>query len=153
MKPSCFSCKRHSTALTGSHPVMGDFNHRNVCWESNTAACKKSRSLWQSIEDNFLVQALDKSIRGEALLDLVLTNAEEIINGIKKRCCQKQLGTLADIELDMRHQCDQKVVKHWHRLPREVVDVTFLEVFKARLNGTLDYLIQWVATLSMALLS
>jgi len=33
------------------------------------------------------------------------------------------------------------VVKHWHRLPREVVDVPWLETFKARLDGALISLV------------
>ncbi|KFQ56708.1 hypothetical protein N334_05545, partial [Pelecanus crispus] len=33
------------------------------------------------------------------------------------------------------------VVKHWHRLPREVVDASFLETFKVRLDGALSNLI------------
>ncbi len=31
----------------------------------------------------------------------------------------------------------QRVVRHWHRLPREAVGAPSLEVFKARLDGTL----------------
>ena len=34
-----------------------------------------------------------------------------------------------------------RVVKHWHRLPREVVDAPSLETFKVRLDGTLSNLI------------
>ena len=34
-----------------------------------------------------------------------------------------------------------RVVKHWHRLPREAVDAPTLEVFKARLDGALVNLI------------
>ncbi|KFM14136.1 hypothetical protein AS27_05566, partial [Aptenodytes forsteri] len=34
-----------------------------------------------------------------------------------------------------------RVVKHWHRLPREVVDAPSLEVFKVRLDGDLSNLI------------
>ncbi|KFP95908.1 hypothetical protein N329_01197, partial [Haliaeetus albicilla] len=34
-----------------------------------------------------------------------------------------------------------RVVKHWNRLPREVVDVPSLETFKARLDGALSNLI------------
>jgi len=31
-----------------------------------------------------------------------------------------------------------RVAKHWHRLPREVVEVPSLETFKARLEGALS---------------
>ncbi|KFO98435.1 hypothetical protein N300_11071, partial [Calypte anna] len=34
-----------------------------------------------------------------------------------------------------------RVVRHWHRLPREVVDAPSLEVFKARLDGALSSLV------------
>ncbi|KFW61538.1 hypothetical protein AS28_02149, partial [Pygoscelis adeliae] len=33
-----------------------------------------------------------------------------------------------------------RVLKHWHRLPREVVDAPSLETFKARLDGALSNL-------------
>jgi len=34
-----------------------------------------------------------------------------------------------------------RVVKYWHRLPREAVDAPSLEIFKARLDGALRHLI------------
>ncbi len=34
-----------------------------------------------------------------------------------------------------------RVVKHWHRLPREVKDAPSLETFKVRLAGALSKLI------------
>ncbi|KFP20914.1 hypothetical protein Z169_05986, partial [Egretta garzetta] len=34
-----------------------------------------------------------------------------------------------------------RVVKHWNRLPREVVEAPCLETFKARLDGALSNLI------------
>ncbi|KFV52258.1 hypothetical protein N328_09268, partial [Gavia stellata] len=34
-----------------------------------------------------------------------------------------------------------RVVKHWHRLPREVVDAPSLETFKVRLDWALSNLI------------
>ncbi|GAB0180469.1 hypothetical protein GRJ2_000512200 [Grus japonensis] len=34
-----------------------------------------------------------------------------------------------------------RVVRHWNRLPREVVDAPSLEVFKARLDGALGNLV------------
>lgn len=33
----------------------------------------------KSIKNSFLIQVLDKPMRGEVLLDLVLTNVEELI--------------------------------------------------------------------------
>ncbi|KFQ38271.1 hypothetical protein N332_02714, partial [Mesitornis unicolor] len=33
-----------------------------------------------------------------------------------------------------------RVVRHWHRLPREAVDAPYLAVFKARLDGALSSL-------------
>ncbi|KFW72234.1 hypothetical protein AS28_02769, partial [Pygoscelis adeliae] len=34
-----------------------------------------------------------------------------------------------------------RVVRHWNKLPREVVDAPSLEAFKARLDGALSNLI------------
>jgi len=44
--------------------------------------------------------------------------------------------------LDIRKKFfTMRVVKHWHRLPREGVDAPSLEVFKARLDGVLSNLV------------
>ena len=39
-----------------------------------------------------------------------------------------------------------RVVKHWKRLPREVVDAPPLEAFNIRLDGALGSLMEWVTT-------
>ena len=44
----------------------------------------------------------------------------------------------------------QRVVTHWNRLPKEVVDVPSLEAFKARLDVAVGSLVQWLATLPVA---
>ncbi|KFW08514.1 hypothetical protein N327_07854, partial [Fulmarus glacialis] len=44
--------------------------------------------------------------------------------------------------LDVRKKfCMMRVVEHWHRLRREVVDAPSLETFKVRLDGPLSNLI------------
>ena len=46
----------------------------------------------------------------------------------------------------------QRVVRHWHRLPWAAVDVpSSVEMFTARLDGTLCNLSWWVAALPMAM--
>ncbi|KFQ05429.1 hypothetical protein N329_00672, partial [Haliaeetus albicilla] len=64
-----------------------------------------------------------------------------------RACCNRTRGngfTLKEgtFRLDIRNKFfTMKVVKHWNRLPREVVDAPFLEVFKARLDGALSNLV------------
>ena len=43
-----------------------------------------------------------------------------------------------------------RLARHWHRLPREVVDAPSLERFKARLDGALSNLVWWKVSLPMA---
>ena len=46
------------------------------------------------------------------------------------------------LRLDIRKKyCTMRVVRHWHRLPREAVAAPSLEVFKVRLNGALSSLV------------
>ena len=45
------------------------------------------------------------------------------------------------------HLFIQRVVMHWNRLPKEVVDAPSLEAFKARLDVALGNLVCWLATL------
>ena len=43
-----------------------------------------------------------------------------------------------------------RVVTHWNRLPKEIVDTPSLEAFKARLDVALGSLVWWLATLHIA---
>ena len=61
--------------------LMGVFSHSDILWENNMVGCKQSSRLLECVEDNFLVQVLDKPTRGKALLDL-FTSAEEIIKEV-----------------------------------------------------------------------
>jgi len=43
-----------------------------------------------------------------------------------------------------------RVVRPWHRFPREVVDAPSLEVVKAMLDGAFSILVWWKVSLPMA---
>lgn len=64
--------------------LLGDFNQPDQT-SHLTVRCKQSRRLLETISNDFLVQVSDRSARGEALLDLMLTSVEEVVKDIKIR--------------------------------------------------------------------
>lgn len=58
------------------------FNQQNVFYKGNAMGSKQSRRHLSSL-DSFLVQLLHKPTRVEVSLNLVLTNAEELIKEVK----------------------------------------------------------------------
>ena len=53
--------------------------------------------------------------------------------------------------LDVRRKFfTQRMMRHWHRLLRETVDVPSLEVFETWLDGALVSLVWWMAALNTA---
>ncbi|KAK4821784.1 hypothetical protein QYF61_002200 [Mycteria americana] len=63
--------------------LLEDFNHPNICWKSSIASCRQSRRLLECIEDNFLTQVIDSLTRRDVIPDLLVTNASELISGVK----------------------------------------------------------------------
>jgi len=62
--------------------------------------------------------------------------------------CQLRQGRF---RLDIRKKFfTQRVVTHWNRLPKEVVDTPSLEAFQARLDVALGSLVWWLVTLHIA---
>jgi len=64
-----------------------------------------------------------------------------------RSCCDRRRGYGFKLKedrfrLDIRKKfVTVRVVRHWNRMPREVVDARSLEVFKARLDGALSNLV------------
>jgi len=54
--------------------LVGDFNHPNVYWQDNIAGHKQSRRLLECMDDNFLLQVIERPMSRDAVLDLVLIN-------------------------------------------------------------------------------
>jgi len=62
--------------------LLGDFNHPSVCQRSSMVSCRQSSRLLEHIENN-LSLVIDSLTRGDAVLDLMVTNASEVISDIK----------------------------------------------------------------------
>ncbi|KAK4830250.1 hypothetical protein QYF61_009317 [Mycteria americana] len=62
--------------------LVGDFNLPDVCWKYNTAERKQSRRFLECVEDNYLTQLVSEPIGGGALLDLLFTNREGLVEDV-----------------------------------------------------------------------
>lgn len=67
---------------------------------------------------------------------------------VSKACCDRTTGNgfklkegIFKLDVKKKFFFTIRVVKQWHRLPREVVGASFLKTFKVRLKGPLSNLI------------
>jgi len=79
------ACYKQLKAASQSQALvlMGDLNHPDISWEDHIARHMQSRRFLQSIDDNFLMQVVEEPTRRGALLDLVLTNKEGLVEDMK----------------------------------------------------------------------
>lgn len=49
-------------------------NNPDIWWENNTTRHRLPNTFLECIGDNLLLQKMDKAVRGEAVLSLILTN-------------------------------------------------------------------------------
>ena len=63
--------------------LLGDINHPDIYWKSSMVSCRLCRRFLECIDDNFLNQVIDTPTRVEAILDLMITSASELIGNIK----------------------------------------------------------------------
>jgi len=49
-----FLLQLQEASLSQALVLLGDFNHPDICWKSNTASCRQSSGFLECIEDNFL---------------------------------------------------------------------------------------------------
>ncbi|KAK4822309.1 hypothetical protein QYF61_013008 [Mycteria americana] len=96
-----------------------------------------------------LGKGLEHNADGERLRDLGLFSLEKRrLRGdlIALYNCLKGGYREGRFKLDIRKfYFTERVIKHWNRLPREVVESPSLEVFKGRLDEVLRDMVQWWA--------
>ena len=62
---------------------MGDLNHPDICWKSNTVSHAPSRRFLHSIEDKFFMQVVEEPMRPDVMLDLILTNKKGLVEDVR----------------------------------------------------------------------
>ncbi|GAB0190944.1 hypothetical protein GRJ2_001559700 [Grus japonensis] len=72
-----------ATSCSQALVLMGDFMHPNICLRDNTAGHKQSRRFLEGTDNNFLLQVIEEPTRRDAMLDLVLTNKEGLVENVK----------------------------------------------------------------------
>ena len=68
--------------ITSARPA-GGLQPPRLCWKRSIASCRQGKRFLQCIEDNFLSQVREGPISSDAILDLILTNANELIGNIR----------------------------------------------------------------------
>lgn len=68
--------------------LLGDINHPDICWKISMESCRQSRMLLEYIKDNFLSQLIDSPTKREAVLNLLLTDANDLISDIRIGDCR-----------------------------------------------------------------
>ena len=63
--------------------IMGDFNFPDIQWDSLSDKDDRSSVFLNYILENFLSQVVHEPTRSSALLDLLLTNEESIVDEVK----------------------------------------------------------------------
>ena len=79
MRPSVDRTSLMSQAMV----LMGNFNHLDTCWRNNTDGHMQSWRFLENIRDKFLTQMLKEPVSTGALLDLVITNKEGLVEDVK----------------------------------------------------------------------
>ena len=84
-----------------------------------------------------------KRLRGDLMAAFQYLKAayKKAREGLLTRACSDRTRGNGFKLKEGRFRLDMRVVRHWHRLPREVVDAPSLAVFKARLDGAWSNLV------------
>uniref|UniRef100_A0A803JG40 Reverse transcriptase domain-containing protein n=1 Tax=Xenopus tropicalis TaxID=8364 RepID=A0A803JG40_XENTR len=96
----------------GQVVVMGDFNYPDIDWSNGVAKSEKASRFVNMLNDNFLFQAVQEPTRNDAILDLVISNNNELISNI---CVGEHLGNsdhnMVSFEIMLQRQRYKGVTK------------------------------------------
>ena len=63
--------------------IMGDINHGRVQWTFLQSTGSEDQQLFNLVKDSFLTQRVLEPIRGENVLDIVLSSQKDVVDNVK----------------------------------------------------------------------
>ena len=108
--------------------IMGDFNYRNIDWEA-LVGDQEAEEFLNVVQDNFLRQIINEPTRGNNILDLVLTNREEVIK-------DTEIGG----NLGNSDHCEIRFKMKWNGIDSSMNNVKIPDFRRANYNGLRTYL-------------
>ena len=94
--------------------IMGDYNHGHIKWKFLESIEGDDQQFLFLIQESFLTQHVLESIRGENVLDIVLTSQKELVGNVK---IHEPLGNseLNQIHFDINVKSESKILKTYRR--------------------------------------
>lgn len=62
---------------------MGDFSHPNICCRDSTDGHRQSERFLEYTDDDFLLHVIKEPVKRDVMLDLILTEKEELVVNVK----------------------------------------------------------------------
>ena len=97
--------------------ILGDYNFRRIDWEG-VVGDEESEEFFGVLQDNFLKQVVREPTRGENILDLVLTNNENMISGVdvgSQLGCSDHREIRFNLEWEVNHNNNLVIVPDFRR--------------------------------------
>ena len=103
-----------SEVSRGDCIIMGDFNHRNIKWDSLQSTGVEDQKFLCLVQDNFLTQHVLEPTRAARVLDIVLSSQKEFIDNV---VIQEPLGSSDHNQLhfNINVKSDKTKVKQFRR--------------------------------------
>ena len=156
--PGLHQKKHDQQAEGGDAPPLFCFHESSTWSTASSSGTLSIRRTWTCLEwvqrratkDHFVVQPGEEKAPGETLQQLPVPKGayRKAGEGLFTRACSDRTRgngfklKEGRFRLDIRKKFfTVRVVRHWHRLPREAVGAPSLEVSKARLDGALSNLV------------
>ncbi|KAF7252758.1 hypothetical protein EYD10_02105 [Varanus komodoensis] len=126
-KDATFEKQLASISKKNDVVIMGDFNFPDICWDTNSAKHGPSKRFLTCVVDNFLQQKVEEGTRGSAILDLILTNRDGLVDKITT------MGTLGESDrVILEFSIIKKAKANYNKFRKMISEVQWQHTLKGK---------------------